>query len=562
MWKHCNYNGMDQHSRYLNVSLYMDTSCFTRRSAEVCRGRFGRYLKERLKIQRIPYDLSIADMIVERMLIPDLFVWLPSEYFTSWSNFPSTGHCETPEDLIPASYHSVSIINQGDWSLESLLHPYDKKDLKKDFVDRFSEEAPRILKEKKHPNGFYFRPYEAYFSYWKGYILVEALSGYEDIEKFLSWEAGQSVLISRFIDVSQKWEENYKDTFTRLSFYRTAKTTLALWENPHPAKTYKEVSEFIQKATKFSPELLEQDIEKLLILFKDWMKQLKEGRRYYPQAIELLRQDIYFLLEWLCNLTGTSEEVYFEKWSYRVTWDMQPWVQLKEVISYEEFELKRRFITYIPGSYAKILEEAGYLTDIEKIYARLSEYESFWPWIRAFSDLHDQLEHTSTTKPIVFRQPRVLDHLLVFAIRTEILIREFFRKATHSEKKDLRKVFSCFSEMLSENSEHRKILCEIYGRWNKTKLIEKPDDIFEKINCISQPKKWSKFQHHILLSVLRFVTARNYFAHHSFKDITLNSPIVELTAQIFESCLESVIYMDSIMQEILLRPDSGDNQAS
>ena len=66
----------------------MDTSCFTRSSAEVCRGRFGRYLKERLKIQRIPYDLSIADMIVERMLIPDLFVWLPSEYFTSWSNFP------------------------------------------------------------------------------------------------------------------------------------------------------------------------------------------------------------------------------------------------------------------------------------------------------------------------------------------------------------------------------------------------------------------------------------------------------------------------------------------
>ena len=152
-------------------------------------------------------------------------------------------------------------------------------------------------------------------------------------------------------------------------------------------------------------------------------------------------------------------------------------------------------------------------------------------------------------------------NLLVFAIRTEILIREFFRKATHSEKKDLREVFSCFSEMLSENSEHRKILCEIYRRWNKTKLIEKPDDIFEKINCIYQPKKWSKFQHHILLSVLRFVTARNYFAHHSFKDITLNSPIVELTAQIFESCLESVIYMDSIVQEILLRPDSGDNQA-
>ena len=341
-------------------------------------------LKERLKIQRIPYDLSIADMLVERMLIPDLFVRLPSEYFTSWNNFPSTGNYEIPEDLIPASYHGVSIINRDDWSLESLLHPYDKEELKKDFVDRFSEEVPQILKEKKHPNGLYFRPYEAYFSYWKSYIFVEALDGYEDIEKFLSWEAGQSVLISRFIDVSQSWEENYKDTFTRVSFYRTAKTILAPCKNSHPSITCKEVSDFIQKATKCNPELLEQDMEKLLILFRHWKMRLEEERRYYPQAIELLRQDIYFLLEWLCNLTSTSEEIYFEKWSYRVTWDMQPWVQLKEVISYEEFELKRRFITYIPGSYAKTLEEADYLTDIKRIYARLTEYESFWPWIRAF----------------------------------------------------------------------------------------------------------------------------------------------------------------------------------
>ena len=141
----------------------------------------------------------------------------------------------------------MSIINQGNWSLESLLHPYDKKDLKKDFVDRFSEEVPRILKEKKHPNGLYFRPYEAYFSYWKGYILVEALDGYEDIEKFLSWEAGQSVLTARFIEVSQKWEENYKDTFTRLSFYRTAKTILALCRDSRPSTTCKEVSDFYPK---------------------------------------------------------------------------------------------------------------------------------------------------------------------------------------------------------------------------------------------------------------------------------------------------------------------------
>ena len=231
---------------------------------------------------------------------------------------------------------------------------------------------------------------------------------------------------------------------------------------------------------------------------------------------------------------------------------MREWIQLKKVISYEEFELERRFVTYIPGSYCKTLEEEGYLTDIERIYARLAEYESFWPWIRAFSDLHDQLVHTNTIKPIVFRQPRVLDHLLVFAIRTEILIWEFFRKAAPpGEGNRLRDVFNNFSKILSEDSKNRKILCEAVGKWNKTELRKKPNNIFEKVNCISQPKGWDEFQHHALLSLLRFVTARNYFAHHYFKDRTLNSPIEELTAQVFESCLESVIYMDSIMQEIV-----------
>ena len=81
---------------------------------------------------------------------------------------------------------------------------------------------------------------------------------------------------------------------------------------------YKELSEFIQKVTDCNPELLEQDMEKLLSLFGHWENRQKERRRHYPQAIELLRQDIDFLLEWLCALTGKPQGVYFEKWSYNI----------------------------------------------------------------------------------------------------------------------------------------------------------------------------------------------------------------------------------------------------
>ena len=353
--------------------------------------------------------------------------------------------------------------------------------------------------------------------------------------------------------MSQHWEEKYKDVFTRLSFYRTAKTILTLWEAPRPSTTYKELSEFIQKVTDCNSVLLEQDMEKLLILFGDWKKQQKEGRRYYPQAIELLRQDIYFLLEWLCTLNRKPQKVYFEKWSYDTLEPQDIWVQLKEVISYEEFELERRFMIYAPD-YAETLKKAGYLTNAKDIYTRLAKHDSFWPWIRAFSDLHDQIVPTSPTKPLVFKQSRILNHLLVLAIRTEVLIREFFRKADQSEDvRELRLVFDQFSKKLPDGSKERSILGTISDtkEWNKTELIRKPDEIFGNIDQIPQKKKWSKYQHHIFLSLLRFVTARNYFAHHSFKDGTLNYHVEKLTEQILVSCLESVIYMDYVVQKII-----------
>ncbi len=551
MWVYAHRNGMDRYSRYLNVNLYLPS---TGSLAKVCHGQFGQYLKDRLEIQRIPYGLSIADMIVNRALIPDLFVELPSEYFVSRKDFPCTGNVAIPEELESAAYHSVYIPDDGTWSLESLLHPYDGE-LKRDFVYRFSGEVPRTLKKQEHPNGVSFRPYEAYFSYWKSYIFVEALNRYDDIDKFLSWETGREILLSKFIDVSQQWEENYKDVFTRLSFYRTAKTILTLWKGPRPSTTYQELSEFIQKVTDCNSELLEQDMEKLLILFEDWKKNQKEERRYYPQAIELLRQDIYFFLEWLCLLSRNPQEVYFKKWSEEAA-TLSEWAKLSEAIPYEEFELESKFMIYAPD-YAEILKKEGYLTNAKGIYARLAKHESFWPWIRAFSDLHDQLVPTSSTKSLVFKQPRILDHLLVLAIRTEVLIRAFFRKADQSEEvRELRLVFDQFSKKLPDGSKERSILGTIADtkKWNKTELSGKPDEIFENIDQIPEKKKWSKFQRHIFLSLMRFVTARNYFAHHSFKDGTLNYHVEKLSEQILTSCLESVIYMDYVVQKIVSKP--------
>lgn len=516
-------------------------------SATICQGSFGQFIKDRLGIQRMPCGLLMADMIIEGALIPDLFVRLPPEKFVSWKRFPRLVGSEIPEELKWADCHNWSIHYRGNWSLESALHPYDGE-LESSFVKRFSEKVPRNLEHHKHPNGDFFRPFEAYLRYWKAYVFVEALDGYEDIGRFLSPRVGRETVISNFRKTSKRWEVEYEDIFNRLSFYRTAKTTLTLWQGDGSTISRRELSEFILDVSNGTTELLERDLEKLLILFGHWRTREQAGRRYYQHALEQLRYDVFLLLEWLCPLTGNREEVYFEKWSQ----PNQGYVPLKEVISFEEFELEECFVTYAPG-YSKPLIEAGILADAKSVYERLTKHDSFWPWIRAFSDLHHKMAPTNPTKPLVFRQPRILDHLLVVAVRTEILIRSFYETVADKESQNLLSdVFRDFSRMLPPNSTAREILSKVSedSNWKQTRLHEKPEEIFRNIDRIPRNAQWSEIQHHIFRSILRFNAAKNHFVHHSYKDRFMNTRVETLPGEILVSCLETVVFMEAVVQEI------------
>ena len=544
MWRYVNYNGLDRYCRYLNVELYRVEEPYSTGSfATICQGRFGQFLKDRLGIQRIPYGLHMVDMIVKGALIPDLFVELPPEYFSSWRQFALMDDSEIPKELKWADYHRVPVDDYGTWSVESALHPYDSE-IKSDFVDRFSANVPQNLENYTHSNGFSFRPYEAYFQYWKAYIFVEALDGYEDIGLFLSSKIGRETVISNFREKSKRWEVEYVGIFDRLSFYRTAKTILTLWQGDCYTTSGKELSEFILKASNGTTEVLEQDLEKLLILFGHWRVKEQAGRRYYLHALEQLKYDVFLLLEWLCPLTGKREEMYFEKWSR----PNQGYVPLREVISFEEFELEESFCERAPD-YSKLLVKAGILADVKSVYGRLAKQDSFWPWIRAFSDVHHKMVPTNTKKPLVFRQPRILDHLLVLAVRTETLICALFGEAVKSEEpKTLSEVFGGLLDKLPPKSAARTVLCEVVKNRKKTHLYERPEEIFGKIDSISGDT--SEIQPHMIKSILRFATARNYFAHHFYKDRYINTGIETLPGEILSSCLDTVVYVESVVQEI------------
>ena len=328
--------------------------------------------------------------------------------------------------------------------------------------------------------------------------------------------------------------------------YRTAKTILTLWQGDCCTTNGKELSEFILDVSNGTTEVLERDLEKLLILFGHWRMKEQAGRRYYRHALEQLRYDVFLLLEWLCPLTGKREEMYFRKWGR----PNQGYVPLNEVVSFEEFELEESFCERAPD-YSNPLVEAGILADVKSVYGRLAKQDSFWPWIRAFSDVHHKLVPTNPTKPLVFRQPRVLDRLLVLAMRTEILIRKFFTTSGNKEEDySLKEIFRSCSKMLPPTSAARTVLCEVSKNWNQTRLYEKPEEIFGEIDSIPREAVWSEMQHHLIKSILRFAAARNYFAHHSFKDGLINTQVEDLPGEILVSCLETMIYMESVVQNI------------
>ena len=278
----------------------------------------------------------------------------------------------------------------------------------------------------------------------------------------------------------------------------------------------------------------------LLILFKRWQTNIDNGKGIYVKALEILRQDIYFLFEWICCLNNNGEKYYFNKWCYQGRCSSQ-WAQLKDVISYEEFELQYEFKKSVPF-YAKNIISYGYLDDVSMTYEKLSIHDSFWPWIRSFADMHKSINRRSV---VSFRQPRILDYLIIMTIRTEILVRSIYvHHVKREEPNDFRDIFLLMSKF-SNDQQAKRIFGIVVSKWTLTRLSEKPESIFEQIEDITI-KGLNNKSHHIIKQVLKFVAARNYFAHHSYKDDSINSNVSQTSADVLTSAISSLIYFEAV----------------
>ncbi len=529
---------------------------------------FGQYLKEQFGIKKLPYDITVVEMLERRRIEPDLLI-----------KFPENPNGERFSDFYykGRDFCSFSHRNEG-WDHESFLHPYDVLNTKAWRRKR----VPSSFKLEEYPDGGKRIHYEVYFRYWRIYIFAEALSyGYDRIDQFLPCDEGIGLLEERFQKTSDYWERNYKDAFDRLSYYQTAKAILRIQKAPKGSISQQENAQYLsalefiqQEKLSYTPDMMEDDIETLLWLFRTWEDRAKEEPKYYKQGLILLSQDIYDLTEWLAIATDSTWIKCFER---RNGWgEYSGSNYLKHVVCFERFALEKVFVGYtveLCKKSEKILKtERKKAKDLFDRLSGLPDYNSsFGSWVRILADLQGQLRGTSKKNPISFKETRIVDYLRNFAITTEALIRQIAVDIDpQTNKLSLLKIFKSLQNKYGQckNPTYRdafKTVIEELGKNNKVNitnlhdiddLTDKKESIFSKVNSKYQidPGSGDVQKQFAVYSILSFVTARNYAAHHFCRDEELNNPRDDQSCQIFYSCIASIVFIDTIVQEIRKAP--------
>ncbi len=492
----------DQLCRYLNITSDTSNQC--------CSGNFFQFLKS-IGITKLPYNITIEELIKQKIFVPNLYT--TSEIKTK--NFTNTTDINTQLVLY--------LLNKKEKS--TFFHPFDKKQLLHEVVSFNHFEISENLNDIKNKDNC-----EIYLPYWSGYILLEVIENLYNIEKFLNKEDGIPRFLTSLNDNNNYWNIHYKESFNRVSLY---KTFVNIYKQCATTKTKSlSLQELANELSTFSNttiDILEKDMELLLILYKKWLH--KNKTTLFDNALMELKKDIYYLLIWLIGLKG-DEKYYFNKW-YEAT-EPTPWINLEDVIDFEIFELEREFINtapkYLENNDISILNKKN--LDVEIFFNRLYDIDGFDIWLRAFYKAHKTYQNK---EPIKFNQLNIIDYILVFSIRTELLVRNIF----NMEKDDLKNIISIALET-KENMKNK-----FHAEYDNTKLSHKPPNLYEKINKMLSTKL-NKEEIFFLKEILKFIISRNYFAHHSYLDEDFNNNINSISEKTLKSCLYTIYYLEKI----------------
>ena len=312
-----------------------------------------------------------------------------------------------------------------------------------------------------------------------------------------------------------------------------------------------EAAQFLSDKIGCTYSTLEEDMSKLLKLYSNWKRQADDGKRYYAQVLEYLKQDVYFLLQWLKGTTKKSQTVFFEK----DEWNSEEGLcaRLKDVVAYEEFQIEGTFCRHIK-SYTDMIARIGIEIDPKDAFSKLKFLNGSQSWLCSFFDLHEEISRTSIKKPLDFRMSRVTKNLIDFALRIEPLIRDILNdhNVCIGGKGSCKDMFEGLAKKISDP--HKRILKKAVLLDKNAKFFKEkdrhPSELFKRVDCAIDKLSLSLEEKEIVRLLLRGVAARNYFAHHNWLDNEMNFVRNKNAVDCFFACLNTVLYVFCISEEL------------
>lgn len=528
-----NYGSDEIYCRYLCIDLPRSLRSRT------YTGKFGQELKK-IGIVKFPFEITVSDLILRGGLAPSLYVTLPREYFDGWINFP---HCPRESDSNNDSLigmYACHLLPEKAKDLNDMLHPYDGE-LKSTFRDKFQSNIPNSFDVCNHPGGVQYISAETYLPYWQVYALAGSFHTYRYAECLLSPQEGKVQCLGLIKSAAETFIKKYSEAFDRISWYKTISAGV------HFGRIEcinGQLHELVKEHSRVTVELLKQDLRLLLELDADWNSIIKiNGCVVLENVRNRLSKDIYLTYEQL-RLFGIPASSLFEEFSPNCVGG--PCTSLHEVLQFEGFGFKKSFVS-LGTFYCNQAQAWGYGCT-EEVFNALMHVPGFDAWIRAFHDLHESI-NAPNKQLVSFRQNRVVDALIVMSVRTEIVLREMFRDKIGSKSDEPIGTFlkSLKAEIQSDAANVLDTCCnEIKAN---TKLNNRPCDLFTNVENI-KPSNWAKKDIFFLHALLKFLTARNYFAHHAYKDEDLNGQESVLSREILESLLATLLFFHKHKTEL------------
>lgn len=525
---------IDKYSSYMSIAAHSADY-----SPKICNGKFAEFLKTNFDLQKLPYGMKLLDLLLASPSSYELHVKLPEEFFKSWKNYPSSGDnfdCMN-EDLNSVFYFDWDLLSTDSFEIKDLVHPYDSN-LKQSFVEKYKETNQIDSVEKvKHENGRFFYPCEMYLAHWRAYVLIETIVECKFIEKYKTAVDGKKLFLEKFIKINEEWTKKYKSTLDIVSTYKTVSARLG-HENSN-VNFHKDLLDFLN----INVQDIEVTIENLLRIYKKF-KGINKSKKItdFDNALNLLQQDIYLMVEWLEYL-GVQRANIYKKWSYE-KFSNENWVELSEVLPRMEIVENSTLVNfsqyYLDPLVFNWMKRNHF--EIENLIKDLSTLETSKVWIRTFSRLHKEIQ---TNKRLInFDFPLIIDSLLILTIRTEAILRERLGELC-GETKDLMDVVNKLGDFANDQDKRVFInVKSLQDQNNKlTRLEDKPENIFGLIETATLPNNnLSESRKYFIKSILMFITARNYFAHHSYKDSEIGYVQSVLAKLIIEACFTTIVF--------------------